>query len=157
MIRCKLVYGWSTLFQRIASTTLRKMKAAIDFIWRHPCLTSDFQLLVDKGGKVYHIDLDRCLGGMREIPMGWFEKNCVSNLKEKLGDLGLDGTVLDRDDVPTESNEWFYRSGRVSHSKFKTLKSVCYNSYIYVIQCHTARLLNINYCPNNSNQVWKEN
>ena len=98
MIKCKLVYGWATLFQRIASTTLRKMKAAIDFIRRHPCLTSDFQLLVDKGGKVYHIDLDRCLGVIRE-------KICVSNLKEKLGDLGLDGTVLDRDDVPTESNE----------------------------------------------------
>ena len=62
---------------------------------------------------MYHIDLDRCLGVMRG-------KFCVSNLKEKLGDLGLDGTVLDRDDVPTESNEWFYRSGRVSHSKFKT-------------------------------------
>merc|ERR1719245_150351 len=50
-----------------------ELKAAFDIVRRHPCLTSDFQLLIDSEGKVYHIDLDRCLGGIVSKPISWFE------------------------------------------------------------------------------------
>jgi len=82
-----------------------ELKAAFDFIRRHPCLTSDFQLLLDKEGKVYQIDLDRCLGGVKPQTMSWFERNCVTHYKAKLRDLGLDDTVLDRDELLTVSTK----------------------------------------------------
>merc|ERR1719232_778506 len=93
----------------------RELEVAFDFVRRHPCLFSDFQLMIDGEGKVYHIDLDRCLGGGKPRRISYFE-TCVAIHEAAVIDLGLNNTVFNLTHVFSARKELVaHSSGRLTN------------------------------------------
>jgi len=71
------------------------LTSTVEFYRKMPCLTNDAQILIDKDGKVYQLDFDRCnINKKYKRELSKFETNCVPLIKEALMYLNIDDTVL---------------------------------------------------------------